>query len=307
MRTLAAAFLVLCAGCTVTGLPAPEVVTAKPYPIALPYREGPGGLVLLKGDINGKGRHEFILDTGAPVTVILDGPRTAKLGFDTSNARPLGDPNDAATPTGIVALGNAVDFDGVQLKALAAVVVPRRTLPCQERFDAVDFDAVVGADLFRSFVVDIDPGEKRVTLHDPKTWQPPRGATAMPLVFRAGHPYLQAPVQVANGVLRAADLHLDTGQNRAITLHAGTDPLIAFPADGAPSTLCGVSGAREARRGPPAAVLAGSITLTDASPTYFAAGSMNPDRKHGSIGIALFQGRRIAVDYPGRRLVLFSE
>ena len=294
------------AACTAAGLPAPDVVTTKPYPIELPYREGPGGLVLLKGDINGRGRHEFILDTGAPVTVVLDGPRTARLGFDTSRARPLGDPKDPATPTGIVAFGNAIDFDGVQVKALGVVVVPRRTLPCPERFDAVDFDAVVGADLFRTFVVEIDPATKRVRLHDPAAWRAPANAASVPLTFRSGHPYLQAPLRVAGGVVGNADLHFDTGQNRAITLHAGTDALIAFPPAGEATRLCGVSGVREARRGPPAALVAGDVALTDPSPTYFSTDALTPDRKHGSVGIALFQGRRIAIDYPGKRLVLLD-
>ena len=296
----------LVAGCTSTGLPLPQVTTTRALPIEMPYREGPGGLVLISGRINGKTRHDFILDTGAPVTVFLDGPKTAALGFDTSKARPLGDPNVSATPIGVVAFGNRVDFEGVALTSLGAVVVPRRTLPCQERFDAVGFDGVVGADLFRSFIVEIDTPAKRVRLHDPGAWQAPASAPSVPMVFRSGHPYLQVPVRVEAGVVQNADMHLDTGQNRGITLVAGSDPAIAYPADGTPATLCGASKARAARRGPQAAIVAGSVALSDASPTYFAANEALPDQKHGSVGISLFQGRRIAIDYAGKRLVILE-
>lgn len=81
------------------GFPPPEI-TAPRAAIELPYREGPGGLVLLKGRVNDKADVDFILDTGAPVTVLIDGARTAGLGLDTSNAAPLGDPKDPASPGG---------------------------------------------------------------------------------------------------------------------------------------------------------------------------------------------------------------
>lgn len=301
---LAGAFLAT--ACTVTGLPAPDLDVSRPLPLEWSYREGPNGLVLLSGRVNGKSRHDFILDTGAPVTVLIDGPRTAALGFDTSKARPLGDPNVPATPTGIVAFDNTVEFEGVALRRLAAVVIPKRSMPCPERFESIGFDGVVGADLFRSFVVEFDTRARRVRLHEPKAWVAPANAPVLPLVFRAGHPYLQAALRLPGGTIEKADLHFDTGQNRAITLNAGSDAAIAMPVEGARVTICGASGTREARTGPEASLAFGDRMLTDATPTYFAPGARLPDQRHGSIGIGLFQGRRFAVDYPGRRVVLLD-
>ena len=286
--------------------PAPQVAVAKPWPIEWPYREGPGGLVLLKARVNGRTTHELMLDTGAPVTVLFDGPRTASLGFDTSKARHLGDPRESASPVGVIVRDNVLAFEGVELRGLSMVVIPRHTLGSAERFEAVGFDGGIGADLFNRYVVEIDGAAKVVRLHDPLAWKPPAGAATIPFVIRDRHPFLQVRLQLPGGVVENADLHFDTGQNRGITLNAGADPLIEYPLDGKPTRVWGVSAAREAHLGPPAALFVGSTRLLDPAPTYFPRGAALGGHRHGSVGITLFQGRRIAIDYTSRRLVLLD-
>src|SRR5262245_21478255 len=107
---LAAATLLALAGC---GFREPKVAVDGALPLDLAYREARGGLVLLTGRVNGKADVDFILDTGAPVSVIIDGKRTAALGLDTSGARPLGDPSNPATPQGIIQGGMDFRFGAV--------------------------------------------------------------------------------------------------------------------------------------------------------------------------------------------------
>jgi len=287
------------------GFPTPEV-TSTAAAVELPYREGPGGLVLLKGRVNGKAEVDFILDTGAPVTVLLDGPRTAGLGLDTRKAAPLGDPQDPASPIGVIAPGFGIDFGDVSVRKLTAVVVPERSMPCRERFEAVGFGGVIGADLFRRFVVEIDTRAKKVRLHEPSGWSLPASAAAVPLAFRSGHVYLMVPLRLASGARVDADLHFDTGMNRGLVLNAGSDAAIQYPANGKPRKSCLVNGEREEREGPRAVVaLAGRDLAVDA-PTYAPPGKAIAGQKHGSVGIGLFRGHRFAIDYPGKRLVLLD-
>lgn len=287
------------------GFPTPEVSAARPI-IELPYREGPSGLVLVRGNVNGKAEVDFILDTGAPVTVLLDGPRTAALGLDTSKAAPLGDPKSPATPIGVIEPGFTLAFGDISLRGLTAVLVPERTMPCRERFEAVGFGGVIGADLFRRFVVEVDTRARKLRFHEPASWSMPAGAAAAPLVFRSGHVYLLSPVTLASGARLDADLHLDTGMNRALVLNAGSDPAIAYPADGKPRKSCLVNGEREEREGPRAVVALAGRDLAAESPTYAPPGKAISGQKHGSVGIGLFRERRFAIDYPGKRLVLLD-
>ncbi|MBK7657769.1 MAG: hypothetical protein IPJ28_00880 [Betaproteobacteria bacterium] len=296
------------AGCDLQGLlagfPAPVVTVRGGDPVELDYREGPGGLVLLRGRVNGRADVEFILDTGAPVTVLIDGPRTAGLALDTTRAKPLGDPSNPATPVGVIGREFTIAFGGVSYSGLSAVLVPARTMPCRERFEAVGFGGVIGADLFRRFVVEVDTAARRVRLHDPPSWRVPAGAEVLALDFRGRHPFVETKVALADGREIAARMNVDTGLNRALTLAAGSHPDLAMPAQGEVRRSCLVNGVREDRVGPPVTLQLGGARIAVPSPVYTDAPNPVDDARTSTIGVGLFQGRRLFIDYPGKRLAL---
>jgi hypothetical protein len=285
------------------GFPQPDIHAAA-LPLELAYREARGGLVILRARVNGTADVDFILDTGAPVTVLLEGRRTAALGLDTTAARPLGDPANPATPTGVIRPGFELAFEGLALSRLTAVVIPQHTLPCQERFDEIGFGGVIGADLFRRFVVEIDTRARRVRLHDPATWRPAEGASVVPIRFHDGHPFVPASVALPDGRIVEAEMNVDTGMNRALTLAAGSHPALAMPAGGKRRTSCYVNGVREEVEGTPVALLLGQARIEVAAPIHSEAPNAVDGRRTSTLGIGLFGGRRLFVDYPGRRLAV---
>lgn len=282
------------------GFPKPVAQVAGTTPIELEYREAKGGLVILRGRVNGKADVDFILDTGAPVTVFIDGPNTAALGLDSSKARALG--SGPASPIGDIQPGFTVAFGGLTLSQLTAVVVPLKTMPCQDKFAEVNFGGVIGEDLFRQFVVEIDPAAKRVRLHDPRTWAAPDAATAVPLAFRSGHPFVETRVTLADGQVVDSRMNLDIGMNRALTLAAGSHPALAMPANGTPRKSCYVNGVRDEREGPAVAVTLGTARIAVAAPIYSAQPNAVDGALTSTIGAGLFKDRRIVIDYPGKRL-----
>jgi len=297
-RLLPLVFLAACA------FPEPRVEVRGPLPVELAYREGPEGLVLMSGRVNGKQDVSFILDTGAPVTVLIDGKRTAGLGLDSSKARPLGDPDDPATPVGVIQKDFGIAFGPVTLSGLSAVVIPQDRIPCADRVETVGFGGVVGADLFRRFVVEIDPPSKRLRLHDPAAWKLPAGATVIPITFRGNHPNVPAKIHLASGEAVEHDLHFDTGMTKALSLVAGSHPAIVMPTEGKTRNSCLVNGLQEERVGAPASVSFGGRSFPVGEPVY-SDGTRIKVQKNGAIGIALFRDRRFAIDYPGKRLVVF--
>ena len=82
------------------GFRPPTISVAGTAPPEMTYREALGGLVILTARVNDTADVDFILDTGAPLTVLLDDRQTAALRLDTSGSKPLGDPKDPATPVG---------------------------------------------------------------------------------------------------------------------------------------------------------------------------------------------------------------
>ena len=304
---LAALALVACdLRYAVVGFPEPRVISSSIGPIEIAYREAKGGLVLLSARVNDKAAVDFILDTGAPVTVLLDGGRTAGLGLDSSRARPLGNPDNPATPTGDIQGGYHIDFGGVALSELTLVVVPLKTMPCQDRFEEIGFGGVIGADLFRRFVVEIDPAAKRVRLHEPKSWRVPASAATVPITFRNGHPFLDASLGLPGGQVVETSMNLDLGMNRALTLVAGSHPGITMPVNGKRRQSCLVNGVTEEREGDSVIVDLAGVKLPVAVPVYSQAPNLVSGTRSGTIGASLFAGRRVFIDYPGKRFVIES-
>lgn len=302
---LAAALLL--AGCdlryALLGFPQPVVAVEGPAPVELAYREAKGGLVLLRGRVNGKADVEFILDTGAPVTVLIAGEHTKALGLDTSRARRLGG-DSPGSPMGDIQDGFRLDFGGVSLSGLTTVVVPFDSMPCRERFAEIGFGGVIGADLFRQFVVEIDTAAKRVRLHRPQDWKAPAGTASLPLTFTRGHPYVDTQVTLADGRVVSTRMNLDTGMNRALTLAAGSDPAIVMPTQGATRKSCFVNGVREEREGEAVSVTLGGKRIEVATPVYSAHANAVDGHRTSTIGVQMFKDRSLYIDYPGKRILL---
>lgn len=300
---LLAVAAVLLGGCDLQyafAFPKPLAQVAGVTPIELDYREAKGGLVILRGRVNGKADVDFILDTGAPVAVLIDGSNTAGLGLDSSKARALGD--GPASPVGDIQPGFTLSFGALTLSRLTAVVIPQKSMPCQDRFAEINFGGVIGADVFNQFVVEIDPVARRVRLHDPRIWAAPTEAIPVPIAFRSGHPFVETKVTLADGREIASRMNLDIGMNRAVTLAAGSHPALAMPVDGKPRKSCYVNGVRDEREGAAVTVTLGEAQIPVETPIYSAAPNAVDGALTSTIGIGLFKDRRLIIDYPGKRL-----
>ena len=299
-RTAALLFLLVATAC---GFPSPTVTVDGASPVELPLRIAADGLVLLTGRVNGRHDVDFILDTGAPVTVLIDNASTRALGLDTTGARRLGG-DDPASPMGVIRGGHSIAFGRVALTDLTAVIIPGESLPCPERFDAIGFGGVVGADLFRRFVVEIDWPRRVVRLHEPSSWSAPAGLRPVPLVFDAGHPYVESAIHLPDGARIPARLHLDTGMNLGLSLATGAGRPFVAPAGGRERATCFVSARSTAIEGPAVAVELGGVRLANVTPVYAPAAGAASTRQTGALGAAALSRQALVVDYPRNRILV---
>ena len=304
--TALAAMLAL-AGCDMLAMfhrfPEPTVTVQGGLPVELPYREGKGGVVIVTGRVNGEVDVDFILDTGAPVSLLIDGPPTAALGIDTSNPRTLGPAGDPASPVGVIQPAMTFVFDRVSLSGVSAIVMPERLLACPDRYRSMGFAGVIGTDLLRRFVVEVDPSAKRLRLHDPANWQVPSGAATAPVRFERGHAFVDTNLTLQSGERLAMPMHLDTGMSTALALVAGNPPALTMPERGEVVTSCYVGRMREDRLGPAVTVEIGGARFADVTPRYSPPGERPSLQDGGAVGSGMLSTRRYAIDYPGKRLV----
>ena len=306
---IAVLFAFVLGGCDVLtllhGFPEPKIDTQGALPVELSYREGKGGLVILSGRVNGRAEVDFILDTGAPVTVLIDGERSAALGFDTSRARRLGPSDDPASPIGVIQRGLTLAFGELTLDQLTAVVLPEASLACPDRFRSIGFGGVIGSDLFRRFVVEVDPPSRRVRLHDPNAWKIPPEAIEVPITFDRGHPFVDTTITLPDGRRVSLSMHLDTGMTSALALVADRDPALTMPDGGEVAKVCFVSGWQEIRSGPAVSVGLGRATFSGVATSYSTGAGRPAVQQRGAVGSGMLSQRRYAVDYPAKRLVLY--
>ncbi|HYE48235.1 MAG TPA: hypothetical protein VEB20_01495 [Azospirillaceae bacterium] len=281
-------------------------IVRAPLPLEVPFRQA-GGLVLVPVTVTaGPGRQamlDFVLDTGAPVTVLLDGPGTAALALDLSDARKLGDPDEASTPVGAFRFGFTLDFGPLSLEGMPAVGIPLSTMPCTDRVAGIGFQGVIGRDLFRRFVVEMDFGRQVLRLHDPAAYRRDPGVPTLPLTEENGHVFAEGTVRLADGRETAGLVHLDTGSTAGLNVVAASAGL-APPEGAAARRVCQVNGLLETREAGLSGVTLGGAE-TAGVPTSFILGSKPmTDRHVASAGMGLLGRYDLVIDYPGATLGL---
>ena len=200
--------------------------------------------------------------------------------------------------------GTRLAFGAVSLDGLTAVVLPETSLACPERMRTVGFAGVIGADLFRRFVVEVDTNAKRVRLHEPAAWSPPRSAVEVPLTFDNGHPYVETTVTLPDGRSVTSRMHLDTGMTSSLALVAAPDTPFAMPEGGEVTQACFVSGLRDVRSGPAVSVALGAAIYAGVATSFSGRDDRPVVQQRGAVGSGMLSQRPYAVDYPNKRLVL---
>ena len=153
----------------------------------------------------------FILDTGASSTVI-DQAEAARLGLKTTAG------SDVSTGGGSVESTEVRDvfIDVGRLKLPQLTMVAIDLAPLASGLGQ-PISGILGYEVFKQFVVQIDYARKTVAFHAPARYSAPSDAEVLPITIRDQVPFVPSEILGASGPT-AIELVLDTGQTSALTL-----------------------------------------------------------------------------------------
>ena len=184
-------------------------------------------LMMVEARINGSAPRWFMVDSGASHTV-LD-PRFAEaLRLPLTKDKPT-----TGTGKGEVAVSRTppvrMQLAGLSVEIPAPWVIDLSNVPISK-----ETAGLVGAELFKQFVVRIDPEANTISVFAPDTYRHESGGTSVPLLVEGDKLFLEAAIEVAEGKSVTRKLRIDTGSESSIN-----DEIVREAAERRESTLGG--------------------------------------------------------------------
>lgn len=238
------------------------------------------------------------LDTGLSGLLVVDPTHAAGLAVGAGRPYPDG------TPANLVDRSATADVSVGPISLGAHNVIVRDIAD-----EAPEMECVLGAGLLRRFVMEFDYTTPRVRLFEPAAFQPPPGATLVPLIFRTNPnvPFVRVSVRLADGTEHMTQLVADTSAsyfaaafvNPAATRFRETVGVTAA----VPHVAKGPLGPLQLSAARPAAMEIGPFTLSQPVVALIES-SLSPGIDDGLLGCGFFRRFTVTFDYAGHRLFL---
>lgn len=171
-----------------------------------------GNLVLLQVRVNDSDSLRFILDTGADTSVI--DAQQAK----TLRLKPQGKivgSGGGGTAEATFTKGVAVSLQGVQLLDQTIYVLPLESLSALGR----KIDGVIGNDILKEFVVEIDYSARTINLYEPQGYRYSGAGEIIPLMMDESLLFVRASITPEGRAPIEAKFEIDSGSTGAVLLN----------------------------------------------------------------------------------------
>jgi len=176
----------------------------------------------------------FIFDTGAEYTILAKREFTDLLGVNYDREFKL---IGADLSTEIIAhLAKNIDITlpGIRARNQNILVLDKDYFHFEE-FAGVSIDGVLGADIFRHFVVKINYKRGVITLYEPSEFKKPKGFTSFRIDIKSSKPYIHLPVSIRDSLILSSRFLIDSGAGLSLLLYTNTHNEFELP----PNTITG--------------------------------------------------------------------
>ncbi|AII53278.1 aspartyl protease family protein [Hymenobacter sp. APR13] len=267
-------------------------------------------LIIVEVKLNGAGPYNFLLDTGVATSIITDPSLTPLLrlrpGAEVYRVAGVGEEEPLEA--------HYADSIRVTLPGIVAPVLPFLVLSADvlnlSGYVGMPIHGILGYDIFRSFVIEIEPNSTQLVVRTPAGYQPRRGRrwTRVPLTLERRKPYLTVPVGMTDSLTLPLKLVLDTGAGHALSIETTSDPRLQVPEQRLRSQLGrGLSGAINGYLGRVRSLQLGRYqlrTLLTSFPEANSAALRTDVPRNGNIGFELLKRFDLVIDYSRREVWL---
>jgi len=175
----------------------------------------------------------FIFDTGSEHTILFKKEYADLLGVTYDRKIPLFGADLADQIYAYIARGVELNVDG-QVQFSSDVLVMEADYLQLEEFTGINIDGILGANLFRHLVLEIDNKKDRITLIAPNTFKPPKRYMRFDVQVQQSKPYITTSASVGGEKIELK-LLLDTGASLPLLLYTNTHSNLELP----PNTILG--------------------------------------------------------------------
>lgn len=181
---------------------------------------------------------KFIFDTGAENTVLTKREITDILNIDYRRKFTLLGSDLSTELYAYLAQGINLKIDDLFARNQSILVLADDYIKFTE-YVGVEIHGILGADLFRRFVVQINYARRVITLYDPVHFKPPNDdkTTTFPIEIKRNKPYLFANTTFSGDTIVNTKLLVDTGASLSLLLHARSHPNLNLPPNIIPSNI----------------------------------------------------------------------
>ena len=266
-------------------------------------------LMVVPLEVNGA-QLSFILDSGVGKPILFN--LADKDSIELKNVRKLtiqglgtGEPIEALS-----SVGNTFRLASLVNHSQQVFVVLDKELNFSTSL-GIPVHGIIGYDLFRDFVVEINYGRKYLRFHDPKTYKARRGKgeQTLPLGVDRSRAFLEGSVVVSDGAEVPVRLLMDTGSSDAIWLFPDAEEGLIVPEKHYEDFLGkGLNGIIYGKRTKIRQLRIGDFVLSDAKAAFpdmeSFRGMEEMDERDGSLGGELLKRFNMVVNYPAGEITL---
>ena len=285
-----------------------ELQTATQKPVAIVRFELYHNRIFVPVEINGSSAPAIVvIDTGASMSALSD-VEAAALGIE---IRDKGDIKNAGNGEESIHYSQAKNvrfrLGEVDVLAKTAGVVPLRSW---ERFEGRSVAGILGADLFKKYVVEVDYDGQSLALFEPDSFVVPPQAETLPLALLGGLiPAIETTLEFSKQCSLHARLVVDMGTYSALRLNRPfieEHKLLACAPKLVPSLGFGLEGDFRAALGRLQSLRIGALSLDNVLTSFSQSTSGQTTTKayDGSIGGELLRQFRVTLDYSRKRIIL---